>query len=66
MIILIYCYCGIFDQRKSCSLLSSAQKMKLSINDFFSKYDQIRSKLRNCSHLLKKALIGHLDFCTVF
>ena len=33
----------------------TAQKMKFSIKDFFSKYDQIR-KLRIWSHLLKKSL----------
>ena len=35
----------------------TAQKMKFSIKDFFSKRDQIRKKLRICSHLLKKCLI---------
>ena len=32
----------------------TAQKMKFSIQDFFSKCDQIRSFLRIWSHLLKK------------
>ena len=36
---------------------TTAQKMKFSIWDFFSKYDQIRRKLRIWSHLLKKSLI---------
>ena len=31
--------------------------MKVFIKDFFSKYDQIRSFLRICSHLLKKYLM---------
>ena len=31
--------------------------MKFSIKDFFSKFDQIRRKLRIWSHLLKKSLI---------
>ena len=31
------------------------QKLKFSINDFFSKYEQIRWKLRICSHLLNKS-----------
>ena len=31
----------------------TAQKMKFSIKDFFSKYDQIRWKLRIWSHLLR-------------
>ena len=35
--------------------------MKFSIQDFFSKCDQIRSKLRIWSHLLKKSFI----FCAV-
>ena len=39
-----------------------AQKMKFSIKDFFSKYDQIRSFLQTWSHLLKKSLI----FCAVY
>ena len=34
--------------------------MKFSIKDFFSKYDQIRRKLRIQSHLLKKSLNGKL------
>ena len=35
----------------------TVQKMKLSIQDFFSKFDQIRRKLRIWSHLLKKSLM---------
>ena len=35
----------------------TAQKMKFSIQDFFSKCDQIRRKLWIWSHLLKKFLI---------
>ena len=31
--------------------------MKFSNNDFFSKYDKIRSLLRICSHFLKKAFL---------
>ena len=34
---------------------STAQKRKFSINDFFSKCDQIRRKLQIWSHLLKKS-----------
>ena len=33
------------------------QNMKFSIKGFFNKYDQIRSFLRICSHLLKKILM---------
>ena len=36
--------------------------MKFSINDFFSKYDQIRSFLRIWSHLLKKSLMENFIF----
>ena len=35
----------------------TAQKMKFSINNFFSKCDQILSFLRIWSHLLKKSLM---------
>ena len=38
----------------------TAQKMKFSIKDFFSKCDQIRRKLR--SHLLKKSLMENFIF----
>ena len=43
--------------------LNTAQKMKFSIKDFFSKYDQIRRKLRIWSHLLKKSLTENFIFC---
>ena len=39
--------------------------MKFSIEDFFSKCDQIRSKLRIWSHLLKKSLMEKFIFCAV-
>ena len=39
--------------------------MKFSIQDFFSKCDQIRSFLRIWSHLLKKPLMENLTFCAV-
>ena len=39
-----------------CSILVfTAQNMKFSIKDFFSKCDQIHSFLRMCSYLLKKS-----------
>ena len=44
---------------------STAQKMKFSIKGFFSKYDQIRRKLRIWSHLLKKSLMENFVFCAV-
>ena len=43
----------------------TAQKLKFSIKDFFSKCDQIRKKLRIWSHLLKKSLMEHFIFCAV-
>ena len=43
----------------------TVQKMKFSIKDFFIKYDQIRSKLRIWSHLLKKSLMENFIFCAV-
>ena len=43
----------------------TAQKMKFSIKDFFSKCDQICRKLRIWSHLLKKSLMESLVFCAV-
>ena len=43
----------------------TAQKMKFSIKDFFSKCDQIRRKLRIWSHLLKKSLMENFIFCAV-
>ena len=43
----------------------TAQKMKFSIKDYFSKCDQIRSFLRIWSHLLKKSLMENFIFCAV-
>ena len=44
---------------------SSHKKMKFTINDFFSKYDHIRSFLRIWSHLLNKSLMENFIFlCT--
>ena len=40
----------------------TAQKMKFSIKNFFSKYDQIRSFLWIWSHLLKKSLMENFIF----
>ena len=39
--------------------------MKFPIKDFFSKCEQIRRKLRICSHLLKKSLMENFIFCAV-
>ena len=41
---------------------NTAQKIKFSIKDFFSKCDQIRSFLRIWSHLLKKSLMEKFLF----
>ena len=45
----------------------TVQKMKFSIKDFFSKYDQIQiqKKLRIWSLLLKKSFMKIFIFCTV-
>ena len=44
----------------------TAQEMKFSIKDFFSKCNQICRKLQIWSHLLKKFFIGKLHFlCSV-
>ena len=46
--------------------LITAQKMKFSIKNFFSKCDQVRRKLRIWSHLLKKSLMDNFIFCAVY
>ena len=47
-------------------IFNTAQKMKFSIKEFFSKCDQIRRKLRIWSHLLKKSLMENFIFCAVW
>ena len=44
----------------------TAQKMKFSIKDFFSKFDQIRSFLWIWSHLLQKSFMENFIFCAVY
>ena len=44
----------------------TAQKMKFSVKDFFSKCDQIRRKLRIWSHLLKKSLLENFISYAVY
>ena len=39
--------------------------MKLSIKDFFGKYDQILRELRIWSHLLRRFLMENFIFCAV-
>ena len=43
----------------------TAQKMKFSIKNYSSKYDQIRRKLRIWSYLLSKSLMENFIFCAV-
>ena len=43
--------------------MNTAQKMKFSIKDFFSKRDLIRSFLQIWSYLLKKSLMENFIFC---
>ena len=43
---------------------NTAQKMKFSIKDFFSKCDQIRRKLRIWPHLLKKSFMENFGAVT--
>ena len=44
----------------------TAQKLKFSITDFFSKCDQIHRKLRIWSHLLNKSLMENFICCGVY
>ena len=46
-------------------LTVTAQKLKFSIKEFFSKCDQICSFQQIWSHLLKKSLMENLVFCAV-
>ena len=50
------------DQKPSFLWIITAQKMKFSIKDFFSKCDQIRSFLQIWSYLLKKSLMENFIF----
>ena len=43
----------------------TAQKLKFSIKDFFSKCEQIHRNLGIWSHLLKKSLMENFNFCVV-
>ena len=61
---------GCCSSRRSASEYSSlinytAQKMKFTIKDFFSKCDQICSFLRIWSHLLKESLMENFVFSAV-
>ena len=48
------------------SLVSTAQKVKFSIKNFFSKCDQIRSYLWIWPHLLNKSLMENFIFVKRF
>ena len=56
-----FCDCGLDIPDKP--ILLTAQKMKFSIKDFFSKCDQTSSFLRIWSHLLNKSLMENFIFC---
>ena len=48
-----------------CCATVTAQKMKFSVKDFFSKCGQIRSFLRIWSYLLKKSVMENfISFCS--
>ena len=51
--------------KRKLTTTSTLQKMKLSIKDFFSKCEQIRTFLRIWSHLLKKSLMESFIFYAV-
>ena len=57
-------HCSFRLQVRANSVIHTAQKMKFSVEDFFSKCDQI-SFLRIWSHLLKKSLMENFIFCAV-
>ena len=47
-------------------VMDHCKKMKFFIKDFFSKCDQIRSFLRNYSHLLEKSPMKIFILCSAF
>ena len=49
-----------------CKAVVTAQKMKVTIKDFFSKCDQIHRFLRIWSYVLKKSLMENFIFCTLY
>ena len=52
----------VLDKIEALILSHTAQKVKFSIKDSFSKCDQIRRKQRIWSHLLKKSLMENFIF----
>ena len=64
-------FCHHLKQKDTCSIFgmshntNNAQKMKFSIKNFFSKWDQIRSFRWIWSHLLNKSVMENFIFCAV-
>ena len=64
-------FCHHLKQKGTCSIFgmshntNNAQKMKFSIKNFFSKWDQIRSFRWIWSHLLNKSVMENFIFCAV-
>ena len=58
-------YNNVMNHKVSDDVILTAQKMKFSIMDFFSKCDQIRSFLWIWSHFLKKSTMENFIFCSV-
>ena len=56
--------CKLYCELKQTATIT-AEKMKFSVKDFFSKCDQIRRKLRIWSHLLEKSFMENFIFCAV-
>ena len=56
---------NVINERPRINSPHTAQKITISIKDFFSKCDQICRKLRIWSHLLKKSLMENFIFCAV-
>ena len=51
-----------YTEVQKCFSVNTVQKVKISINDFFSKCYQIRSCLGIWSHLFKKSLMQNFNF----
>ena len=68
-IVIIFYLLTVFEKCSTLGLtdfwIRTAQTMKFSIKDFFSKCNQIHKKLQNWSHLLKKSLMEEFIFCAV-
>ena len=55
-----------FKAYKSMDSIKIAQKMNISIKNFFSNSDQIRRFPRISSHLLKKSVMENFILCAVY